>query len=361
MVPGGVDPSGERRVIPALLALLRRLAAQHQVFVFALWQDERTASWDLHGAQVLNVGRGRTRWRALRAILAEHRRQRFDVVHAFWSGAPGLVAVAAARRLGIPSLVHVAGGELVALPDIGYGSVTRRARLREWTQLHLASVVTAASAPMVARLADWGIDALRVPLGVDLAQWPAREPQRRPPGRPARVVHVASLNRVKDQTTLLQAFARLRASGVDFTADIVGEDTLHGEIQALAATLQLTDIVRFHGFKVQRELWPLVAGSDLLLMSSRHEAGPLAVLEAGALGVPTVGTAVGHILEWAPRAALAAPPQDAAGLAQAAARLLQHEDERLRLAHEARSLALMEDADYTARRFQQIYEEVTAR
>ncbi len=38
-----------------------------------------------------------------------------------------------------------------------------------------------------------------------------------------------------------------------------------------------------------------------MIISSRHEAGPLAVLEAAVKGVPTVGTAVGHIAEWAPQ------------------------------------------------------------
>ena len=49
------------------------------------------------------------------------------------------------------------------------------------------------------------------------------------------------------------------------------------------------------------------------VISSRHEAGPVVALEAAAVGVPTVGTAVGHIAEWAPDAALAVPVGDDAG------------------------------------------------
>jgi len=101
---------------------------------------------------------------------------------------------------------------------------------------------------MIEALARLGINAQRLPLGVDLNVWPRREPVRRDVNRPARLIHVASLNRVKDQPTLLRALASLSASGLEFEMDIVGEDTLKGEIQKLAAQLGLSGRVRFHGF-----------------------------------------------------------------------------------------------------------------
>jgi glycosyltransferase involved in cell wall biosynthesis len=48
----------------------------------------------------------------------------------------------------------------------------------------------------------------------------------------------------------------------------------------------------------QRQLRPIVEAADLMILSSCHEAGPLVMLEAAVAGVPTVGTAVGHIREW---------------------------------------------------------------
>ena len=44
VVPGGVDRTGEYRVIPAIIALLRRLSRLHDVQVFALHQEEQAAS-----------------------------------------------------------------------------------------------------------------------------------------------------------------------------------------------------------------------------------------------------------------------------------------------------------------------------
>jgi len=355
VVPGGVDRSGECRVIPALLHLIKRLAQAHEVHVFALRQEATPASWPLAGATVHNIGDGRQRWRAIRAIAAEHRHAPFDRIHAIFSGPCGQVAVAAALWLHCASLIHVAGGELVALRDIGYGGRQNwRGRLCEALVLRCADQVTAASAPVIESLRALGIRAQRVPLGVDLASWPPQSPRRRGPG-PGRLLHVASLNRVKDQTTLLRALAALVEKGIDFRMDIVGVDTLDGEIQRLARQLGLDGHVRFLGFRTQRELHPTMGAAHLLVMSSRHETGPLVLLEAAVAGVPTVGTAVGHLAEWSPAAALAVPVGDWAALADAIERLLTDEDLRLQLAWSAQRRAMREDADHTARAFEALY------
>jgi glycosyltransferase involved in cell wall biosynthesis len=356
VVPGGVDPSGEMRVIPALIALIRRLAAVHEMHVFATHQEPTPGSWLLEGAQVHNLGRPRTAWRGLRAIHAEHRRSPFHLVHAIWAGACGALAVAAGTLLRVPSLVHVAGGELVAFDDIGYGgSRSLRGRLLQQAVLRLANRVTAASEPIRALVAHHGVQAHRVPLGVDFERWPRRSPVRRQPHEQPRLVHVASLNRVKDQGTLLRASRALADRGLDFHLDVVGEDTLGGETQALAAELGIAQRIRFHGFLTQRELRPVVEAAHVAIVSSRHEAGPVVALEAAAAGVPTVGTAVGHIADWHPDAALAVPCQDSGALANALATVIENEDLRLRLANAAQHRAQIDDAEHTAREFAGLY------
>jgi glycosyltransferase involved in cell wall biosynthesis len=361
VVPGGVDRSGTVRVIPALLALIERLAARHELHVYALRQEQRSGSWDLSGAHVHNIGVGWTRVRAVSAICAEHRKSPFHLVHSIWAAACGLIAVSAARLLGIPSVVHVAGGELVCLRDIAYGGrLTWRGRLQHKLVLAGANALTAASAPMVRTLATFGRSAQRLPLGVDLRRWSIRAPAQRGRDEPLRLVHVASLNRVKDQPTLLRALASLAGSGLPFQADIVGEDTLCGEIQTLARTLGLLERVRFRGFVPHGELQPIISAAHLMVVSSRHEAGPLAMLEAAVLGVPTVGTAVGHIEEWAPEAALAVPVGDWAQLAAAIRMVASDEALRQHLARAAQQRACQEDADHTAQEFQRLYAQVGA-
>ncbi|TPG11395.1 glycosyltransferase [Rhodanobacter glycinis] len=355
VVPGGVDRTGEFRVIPALLALIERLARTHDVHVFALHQEAAAGRWQLVGATVHNIGDGWTRLRAIAAIRIEHRRAPFDLIHAIFSGSCSLVAVAAAKLLRLPSLVHIAGGELVALHEIDYGGRRKwKGRLREAWVLRGADAITAASAPIIDSLQALGLEARRVPLGVDLRTWPPLAPRERG-ARPARLIHVASLNRVKDQPTLLRALAALAKTGLEFQMDIVGEDTLQGEMQRLARQLGLEYHVRFLGFKTQRELRPLMESTDLLVMSSLHETGPLVLLEAAVAGVPAVGTAVGHFVEWSPSAALAVPVKDWNALANAVHQVLADEELRLRLAREAQRRAILEDADCTAHAFQALY------
>ncbi|MBV8783966.1 MAG: glycosyltransferase family 4 protein, partial [Gammaproteobacteria bacterium] len=145
------------------------------------------------------------------------------------------------------------------------------------------------------------------------------------------------------------------AAGVEFHLDLIGEDVLGGAIQRLAGELGLAAQVSFHGFLPQPRVRAQLARADLLLISSRHEAACVAVLEAALSGVPTVGTAVGHIAEWAPQAARAVPVDDPDALAAAIQEVLGDEALRLRLAVAAQAEAMREDADDTARRVEELY------
>ncbi len=357
VVPGGVDRSGKRNVIPCLLWLIERLvAAGDEVHVFALDQEPEPGDWTLLGARVRNAGRRPRRLRALADLFAEHRRERFDLVHAFWAAGPGAVAAAFGRLTRTPMVLTLPGGDLSALEDIGYGAqLTPGGRF--WTRIALngARRVIVQSDWMADLARGFGVEAVRIPFGVALDRWPPAPPRRRAEGAPLRLAHVANLNRVKDQATLLQAMRSLRERGVDFRLDVVGLDTLGGAIQQGCAALELADVVTFHGFLPHAATRPLVEAADLMVVSSRHEAGPLVALEAAVAGVPTVGTQVGHVADWAPEAAIATPIGDPQALAEAIARLAGDEPERLRLAQAAQRLALAEDADVTTARMRDLY------
>jgi glycosyltransferase involved in cell wall biosynthesis len=201
-----------------------------------------------------------------------------------------------------------------------------------------------------------GHEAIALPLGVDTDAWPPLEPRPRDAARPARLLHVASLNAVKDQRTLIHALAELRDRRVDFIMDVAGEDTMGGAARREAEEVGLGASVRFHGFLAHGRLRPLFETADVLVVSSRHEAGPLVLAEAAVAGVPTVGTAVGQIADWSPDAAVAVAPGDATALASAIEELLSDDARRLRIASAAQRRALAEDADTTARRVLALYE-----
>ena len=382
VVLGGVDRGGEYRVTPWLLWLLERLTRQHEVHVFALRQEPQPCRYDLLGAHILNIGSRPRRVRALAQIVAEHRRSPFEVFHAISAAPMGVIAGAAGRLLGVPVVLHITGGELVSLPDIGYGGRTNwRGRL--WLRIAAAAAarVIAPSKTTQQKARELGIVAEYLPFGVALDRWPARAPRERPakdnseprrayqahdsrapdPRSPDRLIHVASLNRVKDQKTLLRSARRMLAAGASFHLDIAGEDTLGGEIQRFADEQGLGDVVTFHGFLTHAKLCPLVDQAHVLLVSSRHETGLIAALEAAVAGVPTVGTAVGQLPEWAPEAALTVPVGDDEALAKATIGLLMDETRRLAIAKRAHDRAVRENADWTAQRMLALYEELVGR
>ncbi len=226
--------------------------------------------------------------------------------------------------------------------------------------LSRAAAIITPSGWMSAEAAKQGWRTITVPFGVALDRWPPSPPRPRAPGTAIRLIHVASLNLVKDPFGLIEAMRLLADEGVDFTLDIIGEDTLGGAVQRQCRALGLDAIVKFHGFLPNADLRAWFERSDLLVMNSRHEGASIVLLEAAITGVPTVGTAVGSIADWSPAAAIAVPVGAPAALANAISGLAANDSERLRLATAAHSLALAHDADAYAGDIRRLYAELAA-
>lgn len=129
-------------------------------------------------------------------------------------------------------------------------------------------------------------------------------------------------------------------------------------MQELAGRLGLREAVTFHGWLSTEEVRPHFARADLLVVSSLHEAGPVALVEAAACSVPTVGTAVGHVLEGHGVRSWAVPVGDVPALAESIVALAADETRRLRMGEAALAWARENDADRTAARFEALYRRV---
>lgn len=70
------------------------------------------------------------------------------------------------------------------------------------------------------------------------------------------------------------------------TLHIVGDGNLRASLQALAEELHIGTFVRFYG--EQRNPYRFMAGADLLLVTSYHEAAPMVVVEARCVGLPVL-------------------------------------------------------------------------
>jgi glycosyltransferase involved in cell wall biosynthesis len=349
LVTPGFSAGPDDWCIPALRIFAAQLARADDVRLLTIRYPYRAGRYLVEGVEVTALGgalgRGRVSlqlWRdALRSLAAEHRRRPFDVLHAFWATESGAITALAGRWLRIPTLVSLAGGELVRVPSMGYGDGLRAAeRVKVNLALRLASGITAGSTYQLGLVPRAVASrATRVPLGVDANRFTPGTSRRR--DEVPELVHVASLVPVKDQRTLLRAVA---AMSQPVRLEIVGEGPLAEPLARLVAELGLDGRVCLRG-PIEHDLLPAVyRGADVFALSSVHEAQGMAPLEAAACGVPIVGTAVGVLPELAPDAALTVEPGDWQALGQALGSLLNDPDRQAGIGTAARRRV---QADFT--------------
>ncbi len=141
----------------------------------------------------------------------------------------------------------------------------------------------------------------------------------------------------------------------------VGSGPLEAELRALHASLGLGDRFRFLGHR--RDAVRVMSGFDLFVMSSHMEGLPVAFMEARALGLPVVVTAVGGLAEQVHDGldGLAVPPGDDDALAGAIERVLGDPALRARLASESAAAASAFDAARSVASIEALYRKVAQR
>ena len=107
---------------------------------------------------------------------------------------------------------------------------------------------------------------------------------------------VGRLAPVKNHALFLQAAVKLREILPAARFAIVGDGELRAELEAQVDALGLRDAVFFTGW--QKDVTPVYADSDVLVISSVNEGTPFTVIEAMAAGCPVVSTAVGGVPDF---------------------------------------------------------------
>lgn len=106
-----------------------------------------------------------------------------------------------------------------------------------------------------------------------------------------RCISVGRMTDQKDPLALISAFAGAAIEGAMLT--MVGDGPLLGAARQYTQDLGIADRVEFLG--VRDDVRELLQSADLFLMHSKYEGLPLALLEAGAEGLPVISTPVGAI------------------------------------------------------------------
>jgi glycosyltransferase involved in cell wall biosynthesis len=114
------------------------------------------------------------------------------------------------------------------------------------------------------------------------------------------LVWVGRLEYIKgpDLAILAMAVLKRRYGSECPELNVYGEGSLDGHLKDIVSALDLGDKVRFHG--VQPGILERCPATNILVMSSREEAGPLVAVEAISRGMPIVATLVGEIEQIIP-------------------------------------------------------------
>lgn len=173
---------------------------------------------------------------------------------------------------------------------------------------------------------------------------------------------VARIDNVKDQLTMVKAFALARQQVPQARLLLVGDGPLRGELEAYARSNGLADVVQITG---QRNDVPkLLNLLDIFVLSSLREGTSISLLEAMASGVAPIVTKVGgnpaivaHGVDG-----LLVEPQDPEGLGAAMVELLTDDTRRRAIAERATRKVHEEFSIETmARKYVAIYYELLQR
>jgi glycosyltransferase involved in cell wall biosynthesis len=222
------------------------------------------------------------------AYLEVFRRHGTEAVLAEY-GPTGVLLLDACRRAGIPLVVHFHGYDATKRPlleemEDGYRRLFRQ-----------AAAIIAVSRAMRQRLIDLGAPAEKVhwnSCGVDCAVFGGADPAAAPPV----FLAVAMFHEKKAPDLTLRAFARVHQAVPDARLRMIGDGPLLPRCRELARELDVADAVSFLGVRPPAVVREEMTRARCFVQHSvtapdgNMEGTPVAVLEAGASGLPVVST-----------------------------------------------------------------------
>ena len=237
-----------------------------------------------------------------------------DLVLGYWTHPDGTVALAIARRLGVPGVVLAGGSDIQVLTR----DPARRRIIVE--TLRAADRVFTVGAPLREAAIGLGVPPSRVGVldrGVDRQRFfpgaPAAARQRLglPSDRPI-VLGVGRMVPVKGLDVLLKSWSTVATAPSRPLLLLIGDGDDRRALEQQAAGLG--DSVRFIGPVGHDALPDWYRAADYVVLPSRAEGVPNVLLEGLACGTPFVASAVGGVVTLIDDECTTVPPEDIAAL-----------------------------------------------
>ncbi len=280
--------------------------------------------------------------RALRELVAEFRKRRFDVVHTH-SAKAGALGRIAAHRVGVPAIVHTFHGfpfhDFQAWP-VRATYVEIEKRLGRITDQFLAVGGAVAAQAISLKIAP--AERIRAIASAIEVNIPPTSPSRRRSARhllglPQDALVVGTVGRLAPQKAPQDLVAAYEAMGrADAYCVWVGDGPLMETTKRLIERRGLQD--RFVLLGERHDVAALLPAFDVFALASHYEGLPCSIVEAMTCGVPVVATAVNAVPEVVipGRTGLLVPPGAPRLLGKALAYVLDHPEEGARMALAAR-------------------------
>lgn len=333
----GLGVGGAERLLEASLPYLDRTRFEYQAAYLLPWKTALVPAFEAVGVPVHNLGmRVAGDPRTLRRLVELLRREQIDLVHAHLPVA-GIWGRIAARVAGVRHVVYTEHN----VPQ-RYAMPTRVLNQRTYRMNEVVIAVSDEVRRAIEGYANGRPSIVTVQNAVDadaLAAVPVdRDAVRREFGfspDTLLVTTVGNMTPKKGHTHLLAAAVRVLAVHAGARFLLVGLGPLADRLQAEASRLGLEGRFVFAGFR--RDAVRLVAASDVFVLSSIHEGLPIALLEAMALGKPSVVTRVGGVPEATDEtSSVLVRAEDPEALADGISALLASPELRTRMGAEAR-------------------------
>jgi phosphatidyl-myo-inositol dimannoside synthase len=305
-----------------------------------------------------------------RAILAEVREHGADVIHAHWAIPTGPAAVLAARKLHLPSVITMHGGDVYVNPEQGYDFPTRwyvRPALR-WTLRH-AGALTAITDDCRQHALRAGAPPEHIRLvfnGTDLRRFSPETNGSPGDSRygPHMIFACRQLFPRKGIRFLLEAAAALKPQFPDLKVVLAGDGFERPELARLATELGIASDVTFLGWVPNAELPQYYRAAAVSVIPSLEEGFGIPAAEAMGCEVAVVASDAGGLPEVVENGVtgLVVPRGDAQALAHAIGSLLADPQRRRLMGQAGRERALrLFDWDRSAEQFEEIYREIASR
>ena len=295
------------------------------------------------------------------AALAEHAAKPFDLVHAQYGYPCGLAALEVSRRLGIPNVVSIQGGDG---HWVGTCCTTHK-------QAMLAVLGHAGSLIIGSRsFAEEVRDHHGTPLERFVIVPGATDTERFHP-RPDRDIAALSdvpvllyhgrVDRRKGVMELIDAFDQLRGQGRKLRLIVSGIGPDVEAVRSRVAELKLGDSIEMTGHADYFAAADVYRRGDIFVSPTYSEGFSNTILEAMASGLSIVSTNAVGVVDCLTDGsnALLVEPREVDGLAQAIARIIDDTPLRQRLAHQSlEEVRSLYSWHAIGRRIQEIYRDL---